>query len=169
MLAKILYQQMQELSTQAAQEDAAHILFVQEYPRTPKAFCPPTGCATRQLRDQVKSALDVAETLERSWGNGDRRAGAELATYAEQLCAFEVATAIRRQLTWQDTQPNAPRGPRKAQAARQFQVLHLAEPYGDKPQPLSMPKLYTKPNAWQAPSAAKLAEAAQAMNTAWGN
>lgn len=168
MLAKILNAQLGDLVSQARQEDETHMAFVAVYPRTPKAYCPPTGQKTRELAEKLRSALDVAQCLERCWGCGDTRAGAELASFAEYLCAFSVAADIRRQVCWQGQGAKARvAAPRRPQEPREPMIRHIDLPEQVAAVLPPLPALYAHPTKARA-GVAKVAQAVAALTARWG-
>lgn len=98
MLAKVLRSQYVETLTAANAADEQHI--AEAKAGTPRGFCTPSGERLRALLPAITSAIDVAQTLERSAFAGDHRAQAELVAYARQLCADAVADELARRFAW---------------------------------------------------------------------
>lgn len=98
MLAKILREQYVSTLAAANEADERHVQEAQA--GTPKGFLPPSGARLRALLPALTSAIDVAQTLERSAFAGDHRAQSELVAYARQLCADSVAEELARRFAW---------------------------------------------------------------------
>lgn len=169
MLTKILASQLQELYTQAAQEDSARAEFIKAYPASP-AWCAPTsGKRTRALADQCRSALDVSQTLESCWRNGDGRAAGQLAEYAKHLGAFEVAQEVRRRQCWeaQGAKALVPER-RRPQAPRDRFTKHIDLPEQVAPALAPLAPLYDKPTKAKA-GRGMVATAVARLRERWGN
>jgi hypothetical protein len=98
MLARLLRDQYVETLAAAQAADDLHI--TEAKAGTPKGFLPPSGARLRALLPALTSAIDVAQTLERSAFAGDHRAQSELVAYARQLCADSVAEELARRFAW---------------------------------------------------------------------
>lgn len=169
MLTRILSVQLQELYTQAQEEDAARAAFIAAYPASPQWCAPVSGKRTRALADQCRSALDVAQTLELCWRSGDGRAAGQLAEYAEHLGAFEIAQEVRRRQCWeaQGAKALVP-AHRKPQAPRDRFTRHIDLPEQVQASLPALPALYAKPTKAKA-GRGMIETAVARLRERWGN